>query len=244
MMPYKQANWNAPDNIKALATTRESGHSQTPFMGNNLALHVGDNEAHVLQNRATLRKSLNFHKEPQWLSQTHSTISVVVEDEPNRDADAPITRQTDTPLVILTADCLPITLCNHTGTEVAAIHAGWRGLYQGIIENTLNKMHSTPDQLYAWIGPAISQTHYEVGDEVYECFTGKHPKTALAFKPNNGKWLANLPLIAEIVMNALGIHNVSQSNLCTYTQKNDFYSYRRAPQTGRIATLIWIQGNR
>jgi YfiH family protein len=241
MMSVKYANWSAPKNITALTTTRLGGYSQGAFSSNNLAKHVGDNEQDVEKNRQQLRETLGLEHEPVWLEQTHSTICISPELEKTRYADAAVTRSANHPLAILTADCLPITLCNRQGTEIAAIHAGWRGLYNGIIESTLNKVHSVPSDLLAWIGPAISQEHYEIGEEVHDAFTAKYPQSTIAFKSiADKKWLANLPLIAEQVLNSLGINAVSQSNLCTFNLKDELYSYRRASQTGRIATLIWF----
>lgn len=241
MMRVKHANWAAPQNITALTTTRIGGCSPPPYDSNNLATHVGDTIHDVASNRQQLMSLLGLCNEPVWLEQIHSTVCIIPELECTRIADAAVTRSAGYPLAILTADCLPITLCNTQGTEIAAIHAGWRGLYQGVIENTLQKMHSTADNLLAWIGPAISQEHYEIGTEVYQAFTEKHPQSSLAFQLTGaGKWLANLPLIAEMVLNSLGIKAVYQSNLCTFNLKDEFYSYRRTPQTGRIATLIWF----
>ncbi|MFI4918875.1 MAG: peptidoglycan editing factor PgeF [Legionellales bacterium] len=239
-MKAKLANWPAPKNITALSTTRLPGFSQAPYDGTNLGLHVGDNEEHVLKNRQQLREQLQLPSEPVWLEQTHSTTCIIAEEDVNRTADAAITRKQMHPLIILTADCLPITLCTKQGTEIAAIHAGWKGLFNGIVENTLNKMHGEPQDLLAWIGPAICQKCYEVGEEVYLAFTTKYPLTQMAFKPTQSKWLANLPKIAEIVLHSLGVQAVYQSNLCTFELKNEFYSYRRASQTGRIGTLIWF----
>lgn len=235
------ANWKAPKNISALTTTRVGGYSQPPYDNNNLALHVGDNEENVYKNRQQLVETLNLPAEPYWLEQTHTNICVIPEQENNPSADAAVTFNRKTPLVILTADCLPITLCNRQGTVIAAIHAGWRGLYNGIIENTFKKMDTQASDLLAWIGPAIAQEHYEIGEEVYLSFTSKYPQTEQAFKQvAHNKWLANLPAIAELVMNSLNISAVTQSNLCTYKLTNEFYSYRRKSQTGRIATLIWF----
>ncbi|KTC90038.1 peptidoglycan editing factor PgeF [Fluoribacter dumoffii] len=239
-MKNNLANWPAPKNITALSTTRLFGYSQAPYDSNNMGLHVGDNEHHVLQNRQQLRELLNLPGEPQWLTQTHSTHCVIVEEDPDRNADAAISRSKNHPLVILTADCLPIMLCNVQGTEVAAVHAGWKGLAHGIIENTLEKMESSPTDVLAWIGPSICQNCYEVGEEVYQTFTHTYPLSKQGFKPVNGKWLANLPLIAEIILAAKGIKGVYQSGLCTFELKNELYSYRRTAQTGRIATLIWF----
>ena len=239
-MKTKLANWPAPKNITALSTTRVSGFSQPPYDLNNLALHVDDDDVHVMKNRQQLTELLHLPSEPIWLEQTHSTVCIIAEKDSNRDADAAISHSYLHPLVILTADCLPITLCNIQGDEIAAIHAGWKGLFNGIVENTVNKMNSNPSDLLAWIGPAICQNCYEVGEEVYLAFTTKYPDSKIAFEPRNSKWLANLPKIAEIVLNRKGIKAVYQSGLCTFELKNDFYSYRREPQTGRIGTLIWF----
>jgi YfiH family protein len=240
MKSTRLANWKAPKNISALTTTRLGGYSLAPYDSNNLALHVGDDSQNVLKNRQQLVELANLPGEPAWLLQTHSTICVVAEEDSNRQADASVSRSHQHPLAILTADCLPITLCNKQGTEIAAIHAGWRGLHGGIIEHTLASMHSKPSDLLAWIGPAISQAHYEVGDEVYESFTTHYAPSIKAFEEVGKKWLANLPLIAELVLQNLGIQDVYQSNLCTFNLKDEFYSYRRSAQTGRIATLIWF----
>ncbi len=239
-MKTKLANWPAPKNITALTTTRLSGFSQAPYDSNNLGMNVGDQEEHVLQNRQQLKQLLQLPSEPQWLRQTHSTDCVIVEEDSNREADAAITRSNKHPLVILTADCLPITLCNIQGTEIAAIHAGWKGLVNGIIENTLHKMHSPSSDLLAWIGPGICQKCYEVDDQVYQKFTQKYPASKKAFQSNHTKWLASLSQIAELVLQSHGVNLVYQSKLCTFELESELYSYRRSPQTGRIGTLIWF----
>lgn len=239
-MTTKLANWPAPKNITALSTTRLSGFSQPPYDSNNLGLHVGDNEQLVRKNRQQLSELLHLPAEPVWLEQTHSTTCIIAEKESSRDADAAISHSYLHPLVILTADCLPIMLCSIKGNEIAAIHAGWRGLFNGVVENTIDKMSSKASDLLAWIGPSICQQCYEVGDEVYNAFTSKYPHSKTAFEPRNSKWLANLPKIAEIVLNSQGIQPVYQSGFCTFELENEFYSYRRQSQTGRIGTLIWF----
>ncbi|WP_298626044.1 peptidoglycan editing factor PgeF [uncultured Legionella sp.] len=239
-MITRLANWSAPKNITALSTTRLSGFSVTPYDKNNLGSHVGDNPDHVAQNRQQLKKLLNLPAEPVWLEQTHSTTCIIPEDDNNRNADAATTRSNNHPLVILTADCLPITLCNQQGTEIAAIHAGWKGLFNGIIENTLNKMNSDSSDLLAWIGPAICQKCYEVGDEVHQSFTEKYPLSVNAFQKSGLKWIASLPQIAELILNSRGVSAVYRSDLCTFELETEFYSYRREAQTGRIGTLIWF----
>lgn len=238
------ANWKAPTNISALTTMRTPGFSKPPFAENNVGLHVNDNPETVKINRAKLVSELNFPNEPEWLEQIHSSNAVVVENDSNRIADAAITRSNQHVLAIMTADCLPITLCNKQGTEIAAIHAGWKGLVNGIIENTLQKMTSSPADLIAWIGPAICQNCFEVGDEVLQAYKTNYSFAPLAFRRHGIKWLANLPQLAELILNSLGILPVYQSAKCTFELKNDFFSYRREPQTGRMVTLIWFNQNK
>lgn len=236
----KYANWPAPANVFALTTTRTPGFSKEPFDANNMGLHVGDDIENVKANRNALKNLFNRPKEPEWLEQIHSNLCVVVEEESNRVADAAITRLEDRTLVIMTADCLPIVLTNKQGTEIAAIHSGWRGLINGVIENTLAKMQSPRDHLLAWVGPAICQSCYEVGAEVLDSYQSRYGFANQAFCSKNGKMLANLPLLSELVLKSLGVLAVFQSNTCTFEQEIDFFSYRRTPQTGRMATLIWF----
>jgi YfiH family protein len=219
---------------------RTPGFSKAPYDANNLGLHVGDNVDDVNSNRNALKIALERPREPEWLEQTHSNICVLVEEESNRVADAAITRSADRTLAIMTADCLPIVLSNKQGTEIAAIHSGWRGLVNGVIENTLAKMQSPREHLLAWIGPAICQSCYEVGAEVLDSYQDRYPFASKAFRPKGEKLLANLPHLAKLVLNSLEVLTVVQSNICTFEQNNDFYSYRRTPQTGRMVTLIWF----
>jgi YfiH family protein len=235
------ANWAAPQNIKALTTKRTGGFSKPPFNGLNLAQHVDDDFNKVKQNRELLKSHLNLPCEPNWLEQTHSTDCIIASKQySNQRADAQVTAKKGLVLAVLTADCLPILLCNHTGTEIAAIHAGWRGLCGGIIENTLSKMNSTPNTIHAWIGPAICQQHFETGTEVKQAFAHIENDDESLFLEKNTKWYISLQRIAESVLNKSGVLSVSQSNQCTFGQNNEYYSYRRQQQTGRIASLIWI----
>lgn len=236
------ANWSAPSNIFALTTTRVNGHSLPPFDRNNLGLHVGDNEQNVRANRQALKDTLMLPGEPIWLEQTHSNLCITVEKDVNRVADAAVTRVKHHPLVIMTADCLPILLCNEKGTEIAAIHAGWRGLVNGIVENTLMKMDSAPETIMAWIGPAICSSCFEIGEEVRHAYTSHYPFTAGAFIMQEKKMYGDLPKMAALILNANGVNDVSQSGACTFEMKNKFYSYRREANTGRMATLIWFDG--
>lgn len=241
ILNFLAANWHAPSHIHALTTTRNAGVSQGPFQSNNFGLHVQDRSQDVEQNRRQLLEQFKRPSAPIWLNQTHSNRCVLAETINNYDADAIITRSSKITLAIMTADCLPITLCDQDGHEIAAIHAGWRGLANGIIENTLSQMQSHPSNLLAWIGPAICQNCFTVNDDVKLYFKSKYSYLDSAFKAYENKYLANLPLMAELILNQHGITNVYQSNACTFEQDHEFYSYRRTPQTGRMATLVWIE---
>ncbi|MDP3560884.1 MAG: peptidoglycan editing factor PgeF [Legionellaceae bacterium] len=238
------ANWPAPKHIKALTTSRLSGHSQQGYADNNLGLHVNDDPKHVHANRDALINQLQLPNEPIWLDQTHSNRCVVVENVGvDRQADAAVTRDAQFPLAIMTADCLPIVICDNQGTEIAAIHAGWRGLANGIIENTLASMRSAASSCLAWIGPAICAACYETGEEVLQTFTDRYSFAHQAFYQDKSHLHANLPQMAELILYQLGISAIYQSNACTFELHEQFYSYRRAAQTGRMATLIWFQDN-
>lgn len=241
-MNHITAQWPAPTNIRAVTTTRFGGVSQAGFSTFNLAAHVGDNPQHVMANRQALRETLHLPNEPIWLEQTHSTRCVNV-DIPgfDRNADAAITRQSQQVLAIMTADCLPILLCDQQGTEIAAIHAGWRGLAQGILDNTLAQMQASREQCLAWIGPAICGQCYATGAEVLDQFTERYPFAPQAFVQKEQQWYADLPKMATLILENFGIHAVFPSQLCTFESNSQFYSYRRTAQTGRIVTLIWLQ---
>jgi len=236
------ANWPAPPSIHAFTTQRGNAKSPIGYASFNLADHVGDDSADVARNRQQLVDAKALPSAPIWLNQTHSTECVVVEGpEVDRDADAAVTRQPNTVLAILTADCLPITVCNQQGNEIAAIHAGWRGLVNGIIETTQAQLHSDPDQCMAWIGPAICGQCYATGEEVLDQFRQHYPFATQGFHRVNNQWYADLPKIAAMVLHALGVLRIYQSQACTFELNNHYYSYRRESQTGRIATLIWFQ---
>lgn len=239
-MTNLSANWPAPPNVFALTTTRSEGFSAAPYNSNNLGLHVGDNPAHVMANREALATSLDLPGSPEWLEQTHTNLCVVVEDDQNRTVDASVTRSPRRVLCVMTADCQPILLCNRQGTEVAAIHAGWKGLANGIIENTLAKMKSSPKDVIAWLGPVICQDCFEVGDDVRDIYLINYPFSNSSFKQHGKKWLANLPGITKEILIQLSVSSVHASNRCTFEGKNEFYSYRREQQTGRMASLIWF----
>lgn len=239
-----EANWNAPPRVKALCTTRAAGFSDSPYDSLNLAAHVGDEFKVVMRNRELLCDRLNLPSEPGWLEQTHSTRVVNLERDSNRLADAAITRKPGTVAAVLTADCLPIFLSNRSGTEVAAIHAGWRGLADGIIEATVTEMQSTPDQMLAWIGPGISQPCFEVGDEVREIYITNNNDANNHFIANGvGHWLCDLSGLAADTLTQAGLPEINRSKYCSFSDESLFYSYRRNAVTGRMASLIWIDSS-
>ena len=242
--------WDAPENIRVVVTTRLNGVSHAPYESLNLGVHVGDELQSVLKNRALVKNKLHLQNEPYWLSQVHSTnavyLSSMTQQHAPIEADASFTDYKNTICTVMTADCLPILVTNKQGTWVAAIHAGWRGLLNGVIEKTLIRYLGNPHDLLIYLGPAISQMHFEVGEEVYHAFLQQNIKAAEAFKPSaqhRHKFYADLFLLAKQRCFDLGISEsqIFGGTLCTYTNQHEFYSYRRDGQTGRFASLIWIQ---
>lgn len=236
-------NWPAPANVQALQTIRQGGYSLAPYASLNLALHVKDHAAAVAQNRLLLRDVLP--SEPVWLNQVHGVTALdaaLVQGVP--DADASYTRQAGVVCVAMTADCLPVLLCDRAGTVVSAVHAGWRGLCDGVIEAALLKMAVAPSDVLAWLGPAIGPSAFEVGHEVRAQFMQHDEQAALAFKPHADKWLANLYGLAQQRLNALGVSHIYGGGIdqayCTYSDAQRFFSYRREAITGRMASLIWL----
>lgn len=243
-MNFIEPNWPAPSHVKAFTSTRVEGFSDLPYKNFNLAEHVGEDLSIVAKNRELLKQTLALPNEPIWLNQTHSAIALPASSENrNQEADATFSATPNQVCVILTADCLPILLCNQAGTQVAAIHAGWRGIARGIIENTITAMqkHQPQQSIMAWLGPAIGQTAYEVGDEVRQQFLTIQPDAELAFIPSpRGRWLASLNTLATLRLKKLGIQHIFGGEHCTFTNEKLFYSYRRdGENTGRLASLIW-----
>ena len=241
---FIRAIWNAPPQVKALCTTRIGGFSEHPYNSFNLAAHVGDDDKCVQRNRELLCHSLNLPAEPCWLEQTHSTRVINLDNESSRNADAAITRKAGKIAVVMTADCLPILLCNRTGSEVAAIHAGWRGLADGIIEATVIEMKSSASQLLAWIGPGISQQCFEVGDQVRDIFIAKNNNADRHFVANRpAHWLCDLPALATDILTRLEVAEINRAEYCSYNDESLYFSYRRNATTGRMASLIWIDSS-
>jgi len=243
MKKFIEPDWQAPVCISAFCTTRPGGVSVEPYDSLNLAQHVGDDIQSVDSNREILMRELELPTKPCWLNQTHSTrVETILDVEQyNANVDAAITHQANVITVVMTADCLPILLCSRAGDEVAAIHAGWRGLADGIVQATLAAMDSPAKELLAWIGPAISQNRFEVGDEVHEIFITQNSEAKKRFIGNRpGHWLCDLPGLASDILKDSGLNAVKQSGLCSFEDESRFYSYRREKVTGRMASLIWI----
>lgn len=233
--------WPAPARVKSLMTTRSGGVSLTPWASLNLGEHVGDDPLHVAANRVRLRRQLPA--EPGWLRQVHSARVVELGREPNPEADASFTRESGQVCAVLTADCLPVLLCDRAGSVVAAAHAGWRGLAGGVLEATVAAMQVPPQGILAWLGAAIGPQAFEVGDEVREAFVAQHPQAATAFvsQPTAGKWLADIYQLARIRLAHAGVQAIHGGGHCTFSEADSFYSYRRDGVTGRMAALIWLE---
>lgn len=240
----EKANWSAPSNIVAFNSTRHGGVSKPPFNNLNLGAHVNDCPKAVANNRNLISNAYLDSKKPLWLNQTHSTKVIVDEEhQDNIEADAIVSRQAGKVLVVMTADCLPILLCNQQGTEVAAIHAGWRSLANGIINTTLARMKSPPNSLMAWLGPCISQAYFEVGPEVVNAFANidSNFMTGFQYQTNSQKYHACLPTLASNQLIAAGVSQLNQNKHCTFKNKQDYFSYRREKNTGRMGSFIYIK---
>jgi hypothetical protein len=239
-----QPDWALPAGVRALVTTREGGQSVAPYESFNLGAHVSDDRVAVVANRARLRGFLPV--DPLWLNQVHgATVADADMCEGVPEADAALARSSGRVCAVLTADCLPVLLCDDAATVVAAAHAGWRGLAAGVLENTVRRMGAPPHRVRAWLGPAIGPGAFEVGDEVRAAFVATDPEAAAAFVARTvaGKWLADLFLLARRRLRAAGVSRVSGGGVCTVSTPEQFYSYRRDRVTGRFASLIWLEKN-
>lgn len=253
MSSFIVPDWPAPFGVRALATTRRGGASRTPWDSFNLGDHVGDDPQAVAANRELLRRKLPA--EPVWLTQVHGTRCVdAAAVAPGVEADASFTRQRGVVCAVLTADCLPVLLCDERANVVGIAHAGWRGLAAGVIEATVAAMAEPGERLMAWLGPAIGPQAFEVGGEVREIFVARDPQAASAFVPTaHGKWLCDIYQLARQRLHALGIagprrgtpgmqsDRVVSADSCTVGDAEQFFSYRRDGATGRMASLIWLE---
>lgn len=236
-------DWPAPGNVRALQTTRAGGVSRSPYDSLNLAMHVGDDPLDVARNRQRL--SPHLPSEPLWLNQTHGTTVVdVARAGCSADADAAFATQRHAVCAVMTADCLPVLFCDRRGTVVAAAHAGWRGLCDGILEATVAALPVPPSALLAWLGPAIGPQAFGVGEEVRAAFVARQPEAARAFIATGDGWLADLYELARLRLQRIGVTDVyggGHPPFCTSSDAARFFSFRRDGATGRMATLIWFE---
>lgn len=242
-LPLIIPDWPAPKRVRAYSTTRQGGVSGSPYASLNLGSHVGDKRDAVNTNRQRLCQQLNLPSEPAWLEQVHScdVATLPLSGEFTR-ADASIATESDQVCVVMTADCLPLLLCDREGTRVAAVHAGWRGLCDGIIERTVEMLGVAGDELLAWQGPAIGPEAFEVGPEVREAFLDHDSAAEVAFVQRDEEhWLADLYLLARMRLSDCGVTDVYGGEECTFQQERRFFSYRRDGVTGRMASLIWLE---
>lgn len=235
-------DWPAPHWIKAYSTTRIGGFSHAPYNSFNIAIHVGDDFDDVSKNRKLLQKSLHLKKPIIWLNQTHGNITISADYPINSlKADAIYSRTEKTVCAVQTADCLPLLICSPSSYCVAAVHAGWKGLSTGIIENTIDTLGLPPNDTLVWLGPAIGPKAFIVGEEVLQTFIDNDPKALSAFQPlGNKQWQASLYKLARQRLQKLGIITIYGGNYCTFSDKRRFFSYRRDQITGRMLSLIWI----
>jgi YfiH family protein len=235
-------DWPAPANVGACSTTRSGGVSKGAWASLNLAQHVGDDPEAVAENRRRLRSELALRAEPNWLEQVHG-IQVKSAGSGGSCADACTADEPHGICVVMTADCLPVLFCNRDGTRVAAAHAGWRGLQAGVLEQTASRFDGDPDDVIAWLGPAIGPDRFEVGSEVREAFMASHQSARDHFRASSrqGHWLADLYGLARLRLRAMGITRISGGEHCTASDPGRFFSYRRDGITGRMASLVWLK---
>lgn len=233
--------WPAPARVRALSTTRRGGRSAPPWDDFNLGDHVGDDPSAVAENRRRLVVEARLPSQPRWLEQVHGT-RIAGDDAPDYRGDGAFTSQPGIVCAVLTADCLPVLLCNESGTAVAAVHAGWRGLLAGVIESALACFPDSPSAIMAWLGPAIGPNAFEVGAEVREAFLARQPQAGKAFRAGReGRWLADLYHLASLRLREWGVGRIYGGGYCTFSDSRQFFSYRRDGRTGRMASLIWLQ---
>lgn len=238
-------DWRVAPKVRAAFTLRSGGVSAAPFDSLNLGAHVGDVAAAVAENRRRVILKLDLPAEPAWLEQVHGTRVADLDasgEEAHAPADAVLTRCRGRVCVVQVADCLPVLFAARDASAVAVAHAGWRGLAAGVLEATVAKLRVLPADLCAWLGPAISARHFEVGGEVREAFLASDPGSDAAFELNaRGRWQCDLAALARRRLRALGVAEVSGGLWCTYADSVRFFSFRRDGRCGRMAALIWLQ---
>jgi YfiH family protein len=231
-------DWPAPPNVHAFTTTRAGGYSKGAFSSLNLGVHCGDDPLTVSKNRDELISQLPV--EPPWLKQVHGkrVISYFRAANEEAEADGLVSSSPGQVCAVLTADCLPVLFCNRAGSQVAAAHAGWRGLAQGVIQSTISRMNEAPEEIITWLGPAIGPKNYEVGDAVRNAFPREQAKY---FTKTGDRWLLDLYGVARHLLSQLGITGIYGGQFCTFSDSERFFSYRRNGTCGRMATVIWLE---
>lgn len=234
--------WPLPSGVAACSSTRIGGVSLPPYDSLNLGAHCGDDLAHVEENRKRAFMAGNLPSKPVWLEQVHGKDVLKLTGEPyaSKRADASYSNSAGTVCAVMTADCLPVLFCNRAGTEVAAAHAGWRGLCAGVLEETVNCFADKPENILAWLGPAIGPDAFEVGPEVRDAFMAVQSIADSAFRPAGEKYYADIYTLARQRLASVGVTQVFGGDRCTFSQKDDFFSYRRDKNTGRMASFIWL----
>lgn len=242
-LPLIVPDWPAPENVRAVSTTRAGGVSRGGYATLNLAARVGDEPDAVSENRRRLAAGAALPADPAWLRQVHGvTVVEAARWDSPVEADAAFTRRPDAVCAVLTADCLPVLLCSRQGTLAAAAHAGWRGLAAGVLEAVIDRLDTAPGDLIAWLGPAIGQASFEVGPEVRESFLDRDPGAEACFLPGHGdRSFADLAGLARRRLLAAGVESIHGGDLCTHGDRLRFFSHRRDGQCGRMATLIWLE---
>lgn len=232
-------DWPTPAHVRACVTTREGGVSLAPFDTFNLGGHVGDNPAAVAENRSRLGELYGI--KPAWLSQVHGIEVVEANPLQQPAADASWSSTPGIACTVMTADCLPALFTDRAGTRVAAAHAGWRGLANGVLEATVASLEVPAQNVLVWLGPAIGPSSFEVGGEVRDAFVAQHPAASVAFVPGArpGKLMADIYALARLRLAAIGVTGVYGGGLCTVTDER-WFSYRRSARTGRFASLVWL----
>lgn len=238
---FLSPDWQVAGCVRAATSLRFGGYSEGPLGGFNLGARVGDDPRALQANRALLRERLALPSEPRWLPQVHGTRVVAAHESGEvNEADAAWTDRPGIVCAVLTADCLPVLLADRSGRVVAAAHAGWRGLAAGVLEATLASLPVPPQQLCAWLGPAIGPRAFEVGEEVREAMLAVDPGAEAAFRPHGSRWLADLAGLARRRLSARGVATISDCGACTYSDPERFFSHRRENPCGRMASLVWI----
>jgi len=237
-------DWPLPRGVRAAFTTRLDGASAAPCDSFNLGTHVGDALAAVAANRARLRALLTLPVEPAWLNQVHGAEVADLDAAPQAaapiTADAAVTSAAGRACAIMVADCLPVLFASRDGRRIGAAHAGWRGLAAAVLENTVAALDVPAGELTAWLGPAISRQHFEVGEEVRAAFTANDAGAAAHFTFNaRGRFQADLVALARRRLAALGVTDVHGGTWCTFADRERFFSFRRDGRGGRMAALVW-----